>query len=272
MKLLSESSIIGILLAITSFSCQKKEIEQNILVFGHAGTALSAERYVYPPNTTESMLYALDVLNADGVEIDVQLSEDSTLFCYHNGFLQDFTNAKGCISEKTTAQLKKLEYYKNYSLRSLDELLSIAQARNKYVLVDFKRYDYCKEAYIDYSACNIGLNKAIELLPKQDKKRIIASSNDLDLLTSLSDSSILKSFETRDVLYGIKAYKSLQIDFLTLHLEDLTQEDKETLNELNIKYILQGVKIKSEIKKAQKYLPFAVISDNIALTNKKFNQ
>jgi glycerophosphoryl diester phosphodiesterase len=47
---------------------------------------------------------------ADGVEVDVQLSQDSVLMLYHDQTLESMTNGKGCVYETSAADLQKLEY------------------------------------------------------------------------------------------------------------------------------------------------------------------
>lgn len=69
--------IIGACLLTINSGCKKELVYEDTLVYGHAGTTIHPELWVYPANTKESVLYALDVLGAEGVEIDIQMTKDS---------------------------------------------------------------------------------------------------------------------------------------------------------------------------------------------------
>ena len=65
-----------------------------------------------------------DVLDADGVEVDVQMTKDSVLVLFHDAFLNDATNFSGCIHDYNFSDLTELEvYHTKYKLARLDEVI-----------------------------------------------------------------------------------------------------------------------------------------------------
>ncbi len=85
---------------------------QQPLVIGHAGSGFLTPFNPFnplPPSSLAGIEQAL-ARGADGVEIDVQLSQDSILMLYHDQKLESMTNGTGCIYELPAAAVQKLEY------------------------------------------------------------------------------------------------------------------------------------------------------------------
>ena len=72
------------------------------LIFGHRGYAA-----IYPENTMTSFKEALNA-GADGLELDVQLSQDGELVVIHDPTVDRTTDGTGAVRELTLDQLKKL--------------------------------------------------------------------------------------------------------------------------------------------------------------------
>ncbi|UOG76051.1 glycerophosphodiester phosphodiesterase [Hymenobacter tibetensis] len=82
------------------------------LVIGHAGSGFLTPINPFnplPPSSMASIEKAL-ARGADGVEIDIQLSQDSVLMLYHDQTLESMTNGKGCIYEQPAAAIQTLDY------------------------------------------------------------------------------------------------------------------------------------------------------------------
>jgi glycerophosphoryl diester phosphodiesterase len=72
-------------------------------VIGHRGAAAFA-----PENTLESITAALDA-GADGVELDVRMSEDGVLMLMHDPDVSRTTNGSGRVAELTASALAALD-------------------------------------------------------------------------------------------------------------------------------------------------------------------
>ena len=84
----------------------------ELVVLGHAGagffTPISPFNF-RPPSSWQGISYALS-LGADGVEIDLQLSQDSVLMLYHDQTLENSSTGRGCVGQHPAAVLTQLRY------------------------------------------------------------------------------------------------------------------------------------------------------------------
>jgi len=81
-------------------------------VLGHAGSGFFTPLSPFnpwPPSSLGGVLHALQ-LGADGVEIDVQLSQDSVPMLYHDVRLENSSTGQGCVGQRSAAALQRLQY------------------------------------------------------------------------------------------------------------------------------------------------------------------
>lgn len=149
------------LFAILVFGCAKIDLSPNeldeILVIGHGGMGFMSPQNPLPENSLESIKEAMELLRADGVEVDVQVSAEGTLWLYHDEFLQTMTNCQGCLSEKTDAELRQCRY-RNFlansgpgpKLITLAELFAYFQSYPEFPLLvlDLKVSSPCADSAI----------------------------------------------------------------------------------------------------------------------------
>jgi glycerophosphoryl diester phosphodiesterase len=76
---------------------------EHPLNFAHRGASCEA-----PENTLAAFLLAAE-LEADGIELDVQLSKDRELVVIHDFVLETTTDGTGPVRERTLAELKELD-------------------------------------------------------------------------------------------------------------------------------------------------------------------
>ncbi|MCA8830257.1 glycerophosphodiester phosphodiesterase [Hymenobacter pini] len=82
---------------------------RSTLVIGHAGSGFFHFFNPLPPSSLRSVERALH-RGADGVEVDVRLSQDSIPVLYHDNTLASMTNGMGCVSQTPAAVLTQLRY------------------------------------------------------------------------------------------------------------------------------------------------------------------
>ena len=131
----------------------------NTIVLGHAGTALSPERTIYPPNSEKSITYALDALNADGVEVDIQLTKDSVLVLFHDDYMED----KSCISSHTWKEIQTMNETEKHPILRLRTVLPFVLDRSRILMLDVKHYSFCNEDNVNYTTFNWALNNELML-------------------------------------------------------------------------------------------------------------
>ena len=138
-------------------------------IFGHRGSAGNR-----PENTLVSFQEAARA-GADGIELDVQLSQDGVPVVIHDERVNRTTNGEGWVKDLTFAELRALdagssfsEEYRGEKIPSLDEVLAWLKGTELVVNVELKTGLYRYE----------GIEaKVLELVAKYDlEDRVIISS------------------------------------------------------------------------------------------------
>jgi len=118
---------------ILLFSCSKdvydiENLYNKIFVLGHGGMGVGKAQY--PLDSYEGIQKAIS-MGADGAEIDIQITKDSVLVCFHDKFLEEATDATGEIYTKYWDEIKDAAYkgdpYTTYKICSLEWLFAVSQ-------------------------------------------------------------------------------------------------------------------------------------------------
>jgi len=72
---------------------------------GHRGTGLTRAGHPFPENSILSFLAAMDQ-GADGIELDVEITEDGGLIVMHDDTLDRTTDCTGCVSAMTFDEVR----------------------------------------------------------------------------------------------------------------------------------------------------------------------
>jgi glycerophosphoryl diester phosphodiesterase len=139
-----------LLLVCVLFGCTKSEHVKNTLVFGHAGMGLSMVNSIYHDNTEEAVSLALNLPTSNGVEVDVRLGADGTLWLYHDEFLESETDGHGCVSELNDLQLSQFSYQtvKHEKLVKLMDVLPLLN-EDQLLFLDLKQVNSCRNENVD---------------------------------------------------------------------------------------------------------------------------
>ncbi|WP_299819887.1 glycerophosphodiester phosphodiesterase family protein [uncultured Pontibacter sp.] len=89
------------------------KIKADVLVLGHAGSGFMSPLNPFnplPSNSMASIVKAMEEHGADGVEVDVQLSQDGVLILYHDVDLSSMTAQNGFIENHKAADVIGLKY------------------------------------------------------------------------------------------------------------------------------------------------------------------
>ena len=72
---------------------------------GHRGTGPTREGHPFPENSISSFRAAIEE-GADGIELDVEITQDGQLIIMHDDTLDRTTNCTGCVSEMTFDEIR----------------------------------------------------------------------------------------------------------------------------------------------------------------------
>ncbi len=126
-----------------------------------------------PENTLEAFALA-DKMNADGIELDVQLTKDGQLVVCHDEKIDRTSNGQGLVKDHTLAELKDLifnnhnEAYPDCKIPTLEEVLQLVKPTKMVINIELKTGEY------EYDGIE---EKTVELVRKYKMQdRIIYSS------------------------------------------------------------------------------------------------
>lgn len=118
----------------------KESPHQRILRIGHRGACGRA-----PENTLASIEHAI-VLRCAFTEVDIRRTSDDELVLLHDERVDRTTNCRGCISELTLSDIRKLDAGVGQSPPTLDDILKVASGRIGLILelkIGGLAYDAC---------------------------------------------------------------------------------------------------------------------------------
>jgi glycerophosphoryl diester phosphodiesterase len=159
------SKFILIVMLCSFYSCTKlpDKIENlnngKIAVIGHGGMGFQSEVNQLPHNSYSSISKALDALNCDGVELDVQLTSDEKLVLYHDETLQSMSNCFGSVFENNFSSILECRYKNDFfnqisydeKIISLERVLEQYSQSDKLLFLDLKLFGPSENNYrIDF--------------------------------------------------------------------------------------------------------------------------
>lgn len=197
--------------------CQKTDLSgvdnlrsNSIGIIGHGGMGFSSPEVNLPANSLGSISKAVQNYQVDGVEVDVQMSADGTLFLYHDQRLQTLTDCLGCLYQWNDEVLEDCHYVRGFDtqrnneqqLVQLQDALDLVYSLNPrpYIFLDLKTSLDCPNTfeYQDFlTKYQESLINIIEQYSPSDW--IIVESSDISILRTLKEKlpEVQLSFFTR---------------------------------------------------------------------------
>ncbi|MFD2247104.1 glycerophosphodiester phosphodiesterase [Pontibacter ruber] len=275
--------LLSVVMLLVLAGCEKIDLNKidnlnngKILVIGHGGGGFQSYFNPLPDNSMAAINRAIEGLNADGVELDVQLTKDNQLVLYHDQQLPTLTNCYGCVTEATYAELKDCRYNHNAgtNLASGERLVLLEDvlaryatfARKPLIFLDIKMMNACNPAA---EPTPLAFAAALsDLILKYDAQDwVFVESNSLDLLLLLQEEhpefrlllytkEIDKDIEVaaRNGFYGITTFNNL-----------ISKEQTKRAHQQNLMVNVLGVKSRTGLTEAIKKNPDGIQTDNIQL-------
>lgn len=136
--------------------------ENRPFVFAHRG----ASGYL-PENTIESFARAIE-MNADGIELDVQLSKDGQIIVCHDESIDRVSDHKGFVKDFTLEELKSFNFNNkmegSYQIATLQEVLDLIKPTELLLNIEIKsnifQYPNLEEMTLDMVRRN-GMEKQV---------------------------------------------------------------------------------------------------------------
>lgn len=274
--------IIMLLAFFALLSCKREKIEVidnlhggKIIVCGHGGSGFQSYVNPYPTNSFVSIQRALEGLNADGVEVDVQMTKDYELYLYHDQDLNVSTNCTGCIPGLLSAEVKECKYDKNMGvnvfldakLTGLEEVLDhYSGLPGKYFYFDMRVGNSCEP--LNSPDKDTLASRVTQVINKYAGHKFMpVISGDTGLLNNIRklDNNIMLIIESSTGEKAISLASTLDYDGIICGNEDITKEQVKEAHLQNLEVILFNVKRRDTTIEAIKKSPDVIQTDNIQL-------
>jgi len=246
------------------------------LVIGHAGSGFFHPFNALPPSSLRSINRALS-RGADGVEVDVRLSQDSIPVLYHDHTLDSMTDGQGCVSQLPAAALTQLHYrggwpydwFQHEQLVTFETLLArlVQEGPFPYLHLDLHEDDAC-------SSGNEARSRALarhlrQLLTRYqvptDRVLILTNrSSTLRYLRELLPTVPLGLEITDDFEGGFAQLQQLpQVQAAVLHKDDVTPERAARLHALGREVVVFGGRSARAVGRVVAAAPDSYEVDNV---------
>jgi len=250
----------------------------RIYIVGHGGSGFS-DQAEFPPNSWPSATRAVEYYNADGVEVDVQMSRDRIPFMFHDQNLESASSCSGCVYAYNAADLGRCRF-KSFSgaaggrLSRVEDLIARFAARKikPLVFLDLKVPGDCfrtKEERRAYGYAVLGaLDTIIKKYAARDwvilqcaSRRWLAYSRsrfpDMRLMLDYIEVKEDIDYAAEQNLYGVAGSS-----------QALSPEEVQYAHEKGLHVQLYGVKLQGDIADALDKSPDYFLADNILLVQR----
>lgn len=242
------------------FGCSKRP-SYDTKIIGHGGNGLGNHQTFAHDNSLKSIEIALATDGCDGVELDVQISKDKTLWLYHDEKLDSETNGNGFIYEKTDEELKQIRYVSK-GKEALVRLEEVPKdwLKGKTIFLDVKSYfDLSENDFI--STIDILLNEFSQTSPECDVK--IVSLNRY-YLSNWKITGIERFAElSENDLSNIDDLDLSAIDGILIRYNISSKEVIQKIHSLNKKSAIYDLRAPKSIRKSFETGVDFVISDDV---------
>ncbi|MBL4669564.1 MAG: hypothetical protein JKY30_09925 [Flavobacteriales bacterium] len=247
-----------------------------IYIIGHGGAGFISLDNKLPINSFKSVTKAIEKQNADGVEVDVQLSGDNKLMLYHDDLLETSTYCSGCISAISAEELGEC-HYKSYGtlnfskekLITLDVIMSRFSKRKvkPLVFLDTKTIQICNEN--NYSESETNMIEKIDFIIKEYNAQtwLHVMSSSYEFLQEMQQlNPEVKLWLDGDFETNIPIAKTHNFYGVSGNNSKVSAEQISFAHDNGIYALLFGFKSQNGIVSAIKKNPDYLQTDNIILT------
>jgi len=240
-------------------SCNKQESYPEVKIFGHAGMGMDISYSIYHDNSKEAIDLALSLPTIDGVEMDVRMSKDGTLWLYHENRLEASTDGIGCVAELTDQELEQVRYKSIHRERlvRLDQILTKLRPGQTFIL-DIKHWNDCAQAYSDMQR----FKDALLAIPDELKDQLIIDSSYPYWLAALAQ-EFRVVFSTVSFEEGLVQLENIpKLHGLMMRHYEITPLEIKQLKNMGKAIFLFEMRSSKTQRAVLKKLPTGIISDD----------
>ncbi|MBN9012113.1 MAG: hypothetical protein J0H25_03490 [Rhizobiales bacterium] len=217
-----------------------------MLIYGHRGASA-----VEPENTIRAFLRAIEA-GADGLEFDVQISQDGVPVLIHDRDVSRTTNGHGHVDELTLAELKELDAGKSERIPTFAEALDAIGDR----------------VHLDIEVKQGGIEREVlEVLRAHPQTRWTISCFDWDVLRQVRklDSSAdlwLLAVNVSDAV--LDTAKEIDASGVALYAQSFNEASAKQLLDAGLKIVIWTVNDVDQAHRCQELGAFGLCTDKPA--------
>lgn len=244
-------------------ACKKKSAYSNIEILGHGGNGLEIVNAFYHDNSLESIELALLTDGCDGVEVDVRLSADGTLWLYHDNELESSTNGEGCIETSSDEYLSTLNYT-SVDKEALIRLNDIPKSylAGKKVYIDSRSSISCTNESVDV---NVFLNQvtAFQNECPSTTEIVVETRDELwEPVFAAAGFTTIK-FITHFDQYAYIATNLPTVDVIVVTNQTISKENISQIHDDGREVIIFGMRSVKSTREAYRKNPDGILADNL---------
>ncbi len=268
-----------LLLAACGFGAKPLPAGQQPLVIGHAGSGFLTPFNPFnplPPSSLGGIEQAL-ARGADGVEVDVQLSQDSVLMLYHDQKLESMTNGSGCIYEQPAAAVQQLEYKAGwfYDLWQDEHPITLQQLLDKlskrptlpYLHFDLHETNVCnpEQPLARAPALARALGKLLKNYSWPPERLLVLTINQSSLaaLRQVLPNTPLGLEITDDFEGQLQVAKAEKVQAIVVKKDIITPENTAQAHAAGLQVVTFGGRAQSTVQRLIDCQPDAIEVDNV---------
>lgn len=263
-----------------------ENLNGNVIgVVGHGGMGFESLTNQLPHNSLSSVIQCIEKHQADGVEVDVQMSYDGVLFMYHSQYLDRMTNCVSCIHEQLAEDLDTCRYRLDFFLNvtTSEPLTTLETAVSRFskrsppplMFLDLKTFTPCptNRSYEEFREMMV--QAVIALIERyQAEDWIVVESGDVVLLQMVAqrNPAIRLFLHQHQVPQVIDEAHKHNLFGIVVPDGQINSQQVKLAHELGLRVSLYQVKSRSSMVEAIQKNPDYIQTDNVPLLQQMLDQ
>ena len=268
-------------LNLAGCTATKPAINQKLVVLGHAGSGFFTPISPFnfrPPSSWRGVRHALGI-GADGVEIDLQLSQDSVVMLYHDQKLENSSTGHGCVSQYPAAELTQLRYrggwpydwFQKERPVTFDTVLARLNRRASFPLIhlDLHEDDLCLPAGHLHERTPLLIRQIARSLaryhvPPEKVLLITQESNTIRLArAAMPGVRIGLEIASDEFSFGLQVAKTEKVRIVVLDADRVTPEQSAQAHAAGLTVVVFGGRSPKDLRRVLATKPDEIEVDNV---------
>ena len=272
---------LSVMLQLGACTASKPVANPRLVVLGHAGSGFFTPISPFnfrPPSSWRGIRHALNA-GADGVEIDLQMSQDSVVMLYHDQKLENSSTGTGCVSQHAAATLTRLHYrggwpydwFQKERPISFDTALARFSRRASFpqLHLDLHEDDQCLPAGHQHQQVPLLIRQIARSLRRYrvppERVLLITQESSTVRLARAAMPGVLIGLEiaSDEFAFGLRVAKTEKIPTVVLDADRVTPEQSAQAHAAGLRVVVFGGRSAKDIRRVLATRPDEIEVDNV---------